>query len=306
MDAVLFEAASITRYPNIGAWQAEASDLVATMLDRWRLEPGGAYIGGVSGSVLAVTRDDGSPAVLKVSYPHVESVWEAVGLQAMGTGLAPALLEQDAWTWSMLLEPITPGTPLSRAPIPASSALAIGAEVMMRVHETSVPTGCPTLGDGMATYARDARARVPGQHHELHLLGVVDLVSDAVETLERLGADEVDPRLLHGDFNPGNVLEGASSWLTVDPNPLVGDPAYDLWPLVSQLGHPAESHDLSALLGSQFETVANITGLDAARAALWGFARAGLDVSWYLQDGEGDQARIAVRQLRAWAAVCGR
>jgi streptomycin 6-kinase len=39
--------------------------------------------------------------------------------------------------------------------------------------------------------------------------------------------------LLHGDFNPGNVLAGRTgTWVAIDPKPMIGDPAYDLWPLL--------------------------------------------------------------------------
>jgi streptomycin 6-kinase len=39
--------------------------------------------------------------------------------------------------------------------------------------------------------------------------------------------------LLHGDFNPGNVLSwGDGRWAVIDPKPMIGDPAYDPWPLV--------------------------------------------------------------------------
>jgi len=47
--------------------------------------------------------------------------------------------------------------------------------------------------------------------------------------------------VLHGDFNPGNVLSAQREpWLAIDAKPMVGDAAYDPWPLIQQIdGAPA-------------------------------------------------------------------
>ncbi len=65
--------------------------------------------------MLQVTTADGTSAVLKVGFPHFEGVWEAVGLERWGPDLAPEVLRQDPWTWSLLLEQLRPGTQLVNA-----------------------------------------------------------------------------------------------------------------------------------------------------------------------------------------------
>src|SRR5688572_29034049 len=98
MDSAPFELSPIDAYASRQAWDATAAELVGTMLNRWHLTPQQAYTGGEAAAVLAVTTSDGTHAVLKVGYPHVESVWEAVGLESWGAPLAPRVLRQDAWT----------------------------------------------------------------------------------------------------------------------------------------------------------------------------------------------------------------
>lgn len=297
----------MTSYPTLSAWQADAPGIVKTMLRRWHLEPGEAFVGGIAGSVLAVTTRDGSPAVLKVGFPHTEALWEAVGLASFPPGTAPAVLDQDAWTWSMLLEPVFPGTPLSRSTLDVIDAVRVGATLLSRIALGDIPAGIPTLKAAMADYVDRADERLPDQSLALNALGVRELVLEAVETLTSLASDSVDARLLHGDYNPGNILLGpGDSWFVVDPKPLAGDPAFDLWPLLSQVGKPFESSNPIGPLARHLDVASETAGVDRERAALWAFARAGLNVSWYLADDMPSQAADEALALKAWAAVAGR
>src|SRR6187431_1984556 len=125
MDCVAFEVAAIEAYPTRSRWDASAAEIVQTMLDRWHLEPGDAYVGGEAASVLRVTTSDGRPAVLKVGFPHPEAVGEAIALEAWGPQLCPRVLRQDPWTWSLLLERVESGIPLSRLDLSVTEALAV-------------------------------------------------------------------------------------------------------------------------------------------------------------------------------------
>jgi streptomycin 6-kinase len=277
------------------------------MLKRWHLVPGEAFIGGIAGSVLAVTTREGAPAVLKVGFPHPEAVWEAVGLASFPAGTAPRVLDQDAWTWSMLLDRVAPGTPLSHTSISQDDAIRAGAALLARISRGTIPDGIPTLKEAMSDYADHADQRLPGQSLALNSLGVRQLVVDAVEAISALAADSVTPRLLHGDYNPGNILLGPNnSWLAVDPKPLAGDPAFDLWPLVSQLGKPFEGAEPVRTLARHLDIAAEVAGVERDRASQWAFARAGLNVSWYLADDMPGPAADEALALRAWASVAGR
>ncbi|CAN5350342.1 streptomycin 6-kinase [soil metagenome] len=296
MECVPFETAQGESFPDRTEWDATAADLVATMLERWHLTAGEPFVGGATAAVLRVTRADGSPAVLKVGYPHLEAIWEAVGLEAAG-GLSPTVYAQDAWTWSLLLEEVRPGTPLARAGLPVDEALAAGGELLAALHARPVPAGIPSLAEAMAGYAAQAADRMPGLGPALAGLGAHDLVERAVADLLELAGSSPDTALLHGDFNPGNILfdaGGGRSWRVVDPKPMHGDPAFDVWPLATQLGIHLES---------QLAAAARAAGVDADRAARWSFARTGVNVTWYLAAGELDAAAAEAAALRRWAAL---
>lgn len=295
-------------FPSLEEWTAAAPEIVGRMLHRWQLTPGDAFVGGANGSTLRVTRPDGGNAVLKVAFPHEEGKWEAVGLEAFPAQLRPAVLAQDPWTWSMLLAEITPGRSLA-ASLGASdprAALAAAGRLHLALTASPVPDALPRLADAMRDYAVQARDRLPQQYQELLGLDVQGLVVAAIDELAALATTGPAHALLHGDFNPGNILDaGAGNWVAIDPKPLVGDAAYDLWPLVSQVGLPFAMAEPQRRLAEYLAIAADAAEVDVGRAARWGWARAGLNVSWLLAEGNADAAAAEARALRAWAAVSG-
>ena len=314
MAAVPFESAGITAWPSRTAWDAAALEIVGDVIDRWRLEVVLAYDEGIAASVLSVVTPEGTPAVLKVGFPHVESAYEAVALEAYGPELAPRVLRQDAWTWAMLLEPVAPGVPLSRSPLSTDDAIAAGCAVHTRIAARPVPPGIPGLAHQQGTFAREARDRLAGDRGTLQSLDGLALVERALDELDALLAETPQPAFLHGDFNPGNLLSSGDGWKVIDPNPLVGDPAFDLWPLITQLGDPLGARDAlergslrvdhDALLHA-VEFAALHTGYEARRLARWALARTGLNVSWYLQDGDHARAALEIEALDAWRRQLG-
>jgi len=301
MDSSPFEETAIDAYPSRTAWDAAATELVGTMLNRWHLTAGQPFVGGEAASVIRVTTADGTPAVLKVGYPHVEGVWEAVALEAWGPTLAPAVLRQDAWTWSLLLEDVQPGIPLVRYRVPAKDALRSGARLYRALSTRPVPAGIPRLEEAMRPFLDKAATRLR-QH--LPLLGENgDVLEGGLAVLEQLLSVEVGDAFLHGDFNPGNIVSSQQGWRAIDPKPMRGDSAFDLWPLVSQLGDPWADEQPERVIMSQLRFAAGIAEVDPARAAQWGFARAALNISWFLDDQNARAALSAMREAKTWRAV---
>ena len=301
MQSVPFEASAIDSYPSRAAWDSAAAELVGVMLDRWHLTAGQPFVGGEAASVLRVARADGSSAVLKVGFPHVEAIWEAVGLEGWGARLAPAVLDQDPWTWSLLLEDVQPGIPLLRYRVPAEDALRSAGRLYEVTSTRQIPDGLPTLQDSMRPVLDKAVSRLR-QH--VPLLGANGGVLEAgLEELSRLL--DISPResFLHGDFNPGNIISSDRGWRVIDPKPMRGDAAFDLWPLVTQLGDPFGAPRPEEVLARQLRQVCAMTDVDLDRAARWAFARAALNVSWFLDDQDGRAALGALREATAWRAV---
>ncbi len=302
MECRPFETAAIAAYPTRAAWDAAAVEILGTVLSRWRLTAGETFLGGYSGTVLRVTTEVGTPAVLKLGYPHEEAIFEAVGLQALG-GCAPEVLDQDPWSWAMLLEEILPGTPLAVAELPVRDALKAGASLLGRIAASGPTAGLPTLTSIVHGYVAVARSRWNGQVERLERLGAADHVASAIDELEVLADSGPSAAFVHGDYNPGNILRFDDRWVVVDPKPMVGDPSFDLWPLIAQLGSPFGAGRAPELLAARLALGADEAGVDPVRAARWSFARTGLNVSWYLEEQNLALAARDADELRVWAGV---
>ncbi|MDO7881912.1 aminoglycoside phosphotransferase family protein [Salinibacterium soli] len=299
MPVSLFERAPIERYGEAkAAWEAEAAGLVATMLERWRLTPGAAFTGGEAGAVLAVTTADGRDAVLKVGFPHHEAVGEALALEAWSPGLAPRVLRQDAWTWSMLLERVHPGTPLSRAGLPAADAIAVAGGLLARLHTHSVPEGVPAIADVVGIWLDNAEPVVARTDAPADLVAAVRAaLADAVELLHSDRASA----FLHGDANPGNLLLSTRGvWQAIDPKPMVGDAEFDLAPAAEQIGDPWAHVDPAPVARHHLDSLVAATGSDRSRALRWAVVRSALDVVWAWGDGNATSATAAARRLMTW------
>ena len=78
------------------------------------------------------------------------------------------------------------------------------------------------------------------------------------------------------------VAREASGWLAIDPKPMRGDPAYDLWPLLEQVDDPFEHPDPAAVLRERVALLAGLLDLDPDRVAAWAFARSTESALWVL------------------------
>jgi streptomycin 6-kinase len=296
-----FETTAIGGYASKSAWDAAAAELVGVMLARWHLTALEPLAGGEAGAVLRVRTSTGEPAVLKVGYPHVEGVHEAVALEHWGPVLAPRVLRQDPWTWAMLLEELVPGTQLGRAPLPAEDALRIATDLYARMSQVAAAPGLPPLADLMLPFVETAERMLA----EFGLGGQHSLVADGLREYRRLIDSSGEQRMLHGDFNPGNVVASGSGWRVLDPKPMLGDPAFDLPPMVDQVGPVWLSPDPATAVSERMTRMSSALSLDPSRAARWGFARAALDATWYAEDGEHDAVALALRRAAGWRSVSG-
>ena len=282
-----FERSAIDAYPSKPAWDAAATELLGSMLTRWHLSDAQIFPATAAAVVAAVRRADGTPAVLKIGYPHPEGIWEAVALDALPAGLGPAVLEQDGWTWAMLLERLDPGISLSDAGLAASEAVGIGAELHRRLAVASPPVGVPAL---MEQY-RPFVDRLFADHAAAALRGAglpEEAAAQASEEFDRLCASSPRSALLHGDLNPTNVLRHGDGWRVVDPKPAVGDPAFDTFSLVRDLLTDTGSGERVAELT---DAAARVAGVDRDRALRWMRVRSILSAFWNGEDGLADAAR---------------
>lgn len=299
-----FQRSAIDAYPAKSAWDAAAPRLFDDVLAEWGLREPRMLEGGVGGLVARVTRSDGSPAVVKVGFPHVEAVWEAAVLDALPADLAPRVYTVDPWRWAMLMQAVEPGVPLVRAGLPFDRSLEIAGGLHRRLTACPVPyTDLDRLDTQIGYFLRRALVSLDVHAEAAHAHGVpADRVRDALRAGLALAAGDSGTALIHGDFNPGNLISAHDGWRIIDIKPLVGDPAFDLQPLVRDLADRV-SRDDPEVLRHGVVVAARAMGCDPVRAARWALVRAALNVSWCLDDLEPRQALVEARHLRCWERV---
>lgn len=183
--------------------------------------------GGRSSLVVLVRRADGTPAVLKLAPPRARPESERAALAHWGGLGAVQLLEAGgAEDGVLLLERLHPD--VSVRSLPEAKALLEAAGTLRRLWVE------PPAGHAFETVAertgRQAAAMRAGAEADPE---VAPLVDAALAAREELLAAPPEHRLLHGTFRQSKVLAGERwPWLTVGPDPVVGECAFDLARLV--------------------------------------------------------------------------
>ncbi|MGW7080720.1 aminoglycoside phosphotransferase family protein [Streptomyces sp. NPDC054866] len=180
--------------------------------------------GGRSGLVILVRLADGTPAVLKLVPPRSRPESERAAL-AHWNGLgAVRLLDPSAADGALLLERLH--RDVSVRSLPEAKALLEAAGTLRRLWvEPPTDHRFETVAERTGRQAEAMRASVDAE--------VGPLVEAALAAREELLAGDVEVRLLHGTFRQSKVLQGDRvPWLAVGPDPVVGEPAFDLARLV--------------------------------------------------------------------------
>jgi streptomycin 6-kinase len=210
---------------------------------------------------------DGTPAVLKLIYPHHEAEHEAEALAFWNGNGAVRLLASDEQRWAMLIERCEPGTLLAK--LEADAALDVFIGLLPRLWQAAGEPFCPLTEEAAAwiDYLPTEWERA-GRPFERRL------VDAAIEALETLSVSQGEHVLLHQDLHGDNVLAAEREpWLVIDPKPLVGEREFGVAPIVrdSELGQSRRDvlHRLDRLTAE--------LGLDRERALGWTI---GQTVAW--------------------------
>ncbi|MCX5400115.1 aminoglycoside phosphotransferase family protein [Streptomyces sp. NBC_00102] len=184
--------------------------------------------GGRTSVVLLVRRADGSPAALKIAPPGAAPDAERAALAHWNGWGSVRLLEApgEAPGAGMLLERLHPEVSLRS--LPEAKALLEAAGTVRRLWVA------PPEGHAFETVA-ERTGRRTGAMREFAAAEpeLAPLVEAALAVREELVAAPAEELLLHGNFRQSKVLSGERvPWLTVGPEPLVGERAYDLARLV--------------------------------------------------------------------------
>ncbi len=264
------------------AWLAALPHLVTDLLDHWALTPDGPTRHGMASLVLPVVRADGTPAVLRFQPVTEESSGTVAGLRTWrGDGIV-RLLDHHPDSGSTLLERLDAERPLS-AVADDTEALAILAGLLARLTAVPAPAGLRHLADVAAAMLSDVPKALPQLPDPANRRLLSTCASAVAEVLAEPG-----DRLLHWDLHYDNVLAAQREpWLAIDPEPLAGDPGFDLMPaLHNRWDDVVATGRADRAVLRRFDLLTETLDLDRRRATAWTLGRVLQNSLWDIEDGK--------------------
>ncbi len=283
MDVPEAFAASFGEHDATGrAWLAGLPRLAADFLDRWDLSPAGPAAHGMASLVLPVTGTDGTPAVLKLQQVREETEGAPLGLRTWNGNGVVLLLDHDPDTGTMPLERLDASRPLSSLP-DDTAAMRVLADLLARLTSVPAPGGLRRLSDVAAAMLGQTPDAVPALRDPAEQRLVRACASAVAELL-----DEPGDRLLHWDLHYDNILAGEREpWLAIDPEPLTGDPGFELLPaLDNRWDDIVATGDPTRAVLRRFDLLTEALGLDRRRATGWTLGRVLQNALWDIEDGK--------------------
>lgn len=297
-------------YENLGRtaderrWLAELPDLVRELERRWGVSTGPPFRDGTSAWTAPGLMRDGRRVVLKVAWPHREARGESAALGFWSGEGAVLLYAAEPAQYALLMERCEPGTPVDHSGLGAEDILVVAGDLLARLWAAPppFPHGLEQVGDVTREWSGLVRKRMeqfrPAFDPWLVEAGaslLVDLPSTATRSV-----------IVHGDFNPGNILAAQRRpWLVVDAKPMVGDPGYDPWPLLVQVDPRFEKPGQESVLKARCELISDVVGEAPQRMLSWAVARSVESALWNVSRGDVEAGTDDMAEAAAFARVAG-
>ncbi|MGO4236813.1 aminoglycoside phosphotransferase family protein [Pseudarthrobacter sp. YAF2] len=290
------------------AWIAGLPRLLQERLEQWRLDvdlaPGSLPWNGHGGVVVPVLQDDGSPAALKIAFPHDEAQVERHALALWGGQGAVALLASDAGSCAMLLERLDAGRSL--AALSMDDAVPVWGGLVRQLGLSPDPRAEWQEFGHIAARAEQWSDDFPADWEQLGRPFPRWLLEAALEVCQTRGA--VGRRfardlLVHTDLHFLNVLARPGTaapdgrhpldgYAAIDPQPMIGEPEFAVAPLLWNRLTDLPANDAGGGLLRRCHDFSRAAGLDPDVARQWGIAREVENALWYAAHGHhGDLAR---------------
>ncbi|WP_248489239.1 aminoglycoside phosphotransferase family protein [Tsukamurella sp. PLM1] len=280
--------------PDWAAWFDRLPKLRDQLLSDWGLTPSGEAMFGFTSLVVPVRGPDGE-AMLKIAFDGAEELeHEHLALQYWGGDGAVRLYRADPARRAMLLEKLGDRDLTGEWDL---AACEIVAGFYARLHKPAPGRLRPLTGiltrwlDALEADRRDVP--VPPRLIDLALARGRAFVGDP----ESVG------RIIHGDLHYENVLAAdREPWLVIDPQPMSGDPHYEVAPLLWNRWEEMDGY-LRESIQRRFFTVVEAAGFDEDRARDWVTVRMVLNAHWAVEDAKRVDRALDVGE-RDWITRC--
>jgi streptomycin 6-kinase len=275
-------------------WLMRLPQLLDELSGRWNLRVDERFELSYN-FVAPATRVDGKNVVLKLGVPGPEQRRELETLVWFDGQGSVLVLDSDREQGAILLEGLSPGTPLSLVEND-DEATTIAAEVMASLWKPApLDHRFPTTKQWMSELGK-LRRTFGGDTGPFPRR----LVERADRMFKEVADGEVSLAVLHGDLHHENILAAERRpWLAIDPKGVVGEPAYEVgaWLRnpISRLLNAPRPRDVFA---RRVDILAERLGFDRQRLATLGFAQLVLAAWWAYEDhGDGWQPAIALSEI---------
>ncbi|MDR6985634.1 streptomycin 6-kinase [Paenarthrobacter nitroguajacolicus] len=265
-------------------WLASLPGLISDALDRWQLSvdlaPGAEPWNG-HGALVVPVLQDGTPAALKIAFPHVEAQVERHALALWNGRGAVRLLASDASSCSLLLERLDASRWLHDAPL-GEARDAWGTIVRHLSIQPDERLEWRAF-DHVAATAERWSDELPAEWERLDRPFPRWLLEAALEVCQTRGA--VGRRsgrdvLVHTDLHFMNILAVTSGnrahrgeYLAIDPQPQIGEAEFAVAPVLWNRIRDLSPTAPEAALRERCHDFSLAAGLDPEIARQWSIAR---------------------------------
>lgn len=274
------------------AWLESLPTLLAESQDRWKILVGPPFDLSFNYVAPGITAD-GRAVVIKLGVPNPELTSEIQALRFYAGRGAVRLLDADEEKGILLMDRISPGSSLTSV-LNDEQATRIAAQTMRKLwrpppRDNAFPT-VESWADGL----KRLRKQFNG--------GTGPFPARLVDMAERLFADLLSsaatPVLLHGDLHHFNILLAQDEWVAIDPKGVVGEPAYEVGPLLENPA-PQRCTDIS-VQRRRLDVLADELNMDRERMLAYGVAHAVLSAWWSYEDSsDGWESACACGEILA-------
>lgn len=215
-------------------------------------------------------------AILKIAQPK-ESLANQVRWYKDFSANTPEVYAFDEERQACLLEHLEPGNSLK-------------ARVTQKEDDQATAIICETI---LALQAQKSTEIFP--HLSTHLSSFAALKgkwdaklhSKAEGLFKDLTSDRRHDIVLHGDLHHDNILESAKGWKVIDPHGYIGDPVFEVGPMIYNPLDAFPTHlPFVKILNRRLAIMSERLPFDHLRIKAWTFCMSALSAAWTLENQE--------------------